>query len=933
MSRACSSHATGPTIAEMTTENEQMFDTAGMNVDPITEFDPATEIDNLSEKIAKGVDWDDQVAAMRRLMGLVRGGILEDESFVRQLSVLYQGLADAACNLRSALVKQSCLVISQLARELGATFDIVGDFFPPLSTQLSHGTQIIAESCKFTLLVIARNCQTRRTILAILELAGKKGVAQRSVAAESLQIVMRDWEFAKVEKSWSNIEPVLMNLLNDAASEVRMFARMAVKHLQAPAPKYYQAILAKVDEKLRQAIEEQTVQSVEKPAVKLLRTLKKRLRHAKTFETRPKTTQDPEVSEADRRLKELELKRKELLQQFKNRPKDIEQKPAANQAPEVREEARELREFEIKQREQRENFKNRAKESRPKTQVAENPEKKQREFEVKYKKQLQEARNKAKSKPQSAREPARQMQEYVMAGPQVRPSEDAKIGTQKRSKAVQKEAQPSPRDVVQPVAKERVSKIPGIRRMKSVQSEFVSKDDPQPPRALLRGNKSNSDLSKLEPKIAIPKVGSNREHSAVTNRVNKVISKPRRKTNDLPELYKPIRFEPGKEQSFLAEVSDLIRQGKIRSLEPDIPQVALGTLKCCLSPSQQISGPAFRILKEILPQYSSCFLNTLPKIVVLLLKSTGTNAGIAKEILCDMTRIFDCNVLLSVAICQPPSTLLLHFLTALLARPDIQLTDDAICINIMNIAIAFRKSGDLKERHECVAIVKKIDQVNHSIVAERWGVVEAIKPRPDPTQAPERDASLPTFSVPGFKQFKADMTDVIANTTRQQWPNITRQVWKELGKGLASPKLQREVLRIVEAAIETHGTLEIHRIFSQILQCDGSEDLIAYLVAHGSVRDLYQALQVDLATSATAVLFLQMIFRQRKDADVLKALPTIMSQLQKALEDGDADLRQAAVTCFALLKKNFGDAANPFIEKLAPAQQKLISIYCKRTDL
>lgn len=878
----------------MTTENAQMFETAGSNVDPISDFDPESEIESLSNKISKGVDWDDQVAAMRRLMGLIQGGILEDDSFVRQLCALYPGLSDAACNLRSALVKQSCLVISQLARELGPNFDIIGDFFPPLSTQLSHGTQIIAESCKFTLLCIARNCQSRKTISSILELAGKKGVAQRSVAAEALSIVIRDWDFSRVEKSWGNIESVLMNLLNDASSEVRAFARTAVKHLQASAPKYYQTILSKVDAKLKQAIEDQSVELTEKLVVKKSRMIKKRIQHVKEFDTRPKST--------------------------------------ANQA-DVEE------------------------------------EKKPREFEMKQREQLEQFRHKARAKPQSAREPARPAPEFTVTEPQENPKQDylrrmrphnpvqkeldqvshAKTPETERpthhpfdqtkpqeterpprspfQKAVEQVAQTKPQE------KERVSRIPAVRRMKSVQAEHEYGESPEP-RALLRPNKSNSDLSKLEPRISIPKVGNAREHSAVPHaRVNKVIYRPRRKTNELPEMRQAIRFEPGKEQSFLTDVSNLIREGKIKSLEPDIPQVALGTLKCCLSPSQQISGPAFRILKEILPQFSGCFLNTLPKIVVLLLKSTGTNAGIAKEILFDMTRIFDCNVLLSVAICQPPTVLLLHFITALLARPDIQLTDDAICINVMNIAIAFRKSADLKERHECVAIVKKIDQINHSIVAERWGAVEAIKPRPDPTQAPERDADIPTFSVAGYKQFKSEMTDLIANTGKSEWPSVTRQVWKELGKGLANPKLQKDVLRIVEAAVESHGTLEIHRIFSAILQCDGSESLLSYLVDRGSIRDLYQALQPDLATSLPSVLFLQMIFRQRDDADIVKLLPMIMSQLQKALEDGDADLRQAAVTCFALLKRNFEDSANPFIEKLSSAQQKLVSIYCKRADL
>ncbi|EAX79037.1 hypothetical protein TVAG_296440 [Trichomonas vaginalis G3] len=145
--------------ADIAKDTRSEFEKAGFDVPPVNIRNAAQaskEIEYLSEKIAQGVEWDEQVKAIKRGMGLVNGGALEFDEFSDKLSNLGPGLVAGCCNLRSALVKQSCLFIAQLVHNLRKKFAVFGEVIAPLSKQTTHGTLIIAESCKLAIFEIPK---------------------------------------------------------------------------------------------------------------------------------------------------------------------------------------------------------------------------------------------------------------------------------------------------------------------------------------------------------------------------------------------------------------------------------------------------------------------------------------------------------------------------------------------------------------------------------------------------------------------------------------------------------------------------------------------------------------------------------------------------------------------------------------------------------
>ena len=232
-----------------------LFQNPGSDIDPIdvsSASEALSEINELTLQITPKAEWDKMVEAIKHLMGLLNGNAPEYDSFVRGLADLYPGLSAGITNLRSSLVKHSCLVVAQAAERLGSQFETLGDYIAPLGTQLSHGTRIIADCCKFGILSISRNCPSRRIFAQIMTLAGAKGAVQRTVAAQAIYNVIDVWPSECIGRA--KLLDVIQKMLSDASLETRTQTRHTVRRMGVTQGKMYSELMGMVDPKTRTAI-------------------------------------------------------------------------------------------------------------------------------------------------------------------------------------------------------------------------------------------------------------------------------------------------------------------------------------------------------------------------------------------------------------------------------------------------------------------------------------------------------------------------------------------------------------------------------------------------------------------------------------------------------------------------------------------------------
>ena len=260
------------TANDIQNQIESSFETAGSEVEPIP-VESLPQATNEVEKLVKDfnvprAEWDFTIKAIERTMGLINGGLLEylDESMIKNnFSRICLPLLAASNNLRSTLVKQSCLLIAQIAHELGPInkFDLfmpIGDdVIATLSSQTSHGTQIIAESCRLAIIHIARSCANKKILRSIIELSKVKSSANRLISADCLCFICggdgseearNPWNKTKlVEQNDNIIIEALQRLMEDASQNIRKTARMASQVFIDNYPKYKEQFLSGADER------------------------------------------------------------------------------------------------------------------------------------------------------------------------------------------------------------------------------------------------------------------------------------------------------------------------------------------------------------------------------------------------------------------------------------------------------------------------------------------------------------------------------------------------------------------------------------------------------------------------------------------------------------------------------------------------------------
>lgn len=260
-----------PTTADLHAQIQSSFENAGNDISPISvesQSQASNEVEKLVNDLNSQKDWDFMVDAMERAMGLINGGLLNycnDQTIKNSFSKICQPLLNSAKNLRSALVKQSCLLITQIAHKLGPInkFDL---FVPPgeevifsLSSQTSHGTQIIAESCRCAMTEIAKSCTVKKVLNSILDLSKVKSSMNRQISADCLYFICGGEISANIANPWSenklvekNIDAIsdaLHRLMEDASQSTRKSSREASQIFIANYPQYQDQFMSETDER------------------------------------------------------------------------------------------------------------------------------------------------------------------------------------------------------------------------------------------------------------------------------------------------------------------------------------------------------------------------------------------------------------------------------------------------------------------------------------------------------------------------------------------------------------------------------------------------------------------------------------------------------------------------------------------------------------
>ncbi|XP_074598509.1 CLIP-associating protein 1-A-like isoform X2 [Brevipalpus obovatus] len=213
--------------------DEEMFIKSFEDV-PIVHFSTTKELDEELSKIkewlseANNSDWQKRVNALKRLRGLMRTGGHEHKEFTDFLRFGELSFISCVKDLRSQVVRESCLTIAYISLKLGVKS---GRFCETLLQMLinliPNSAKIMSSSATVAIRFIIANTRLSRLIPIITYNITSKSREIRKACCEFLDQMLHTWSTATLEKHAAGLQDAIKKGISDADPEARQFARKA----------------------------------------------------------------------------------------------------------------------------------------------------------------------------------------------------------------------------------------------------------------------------------------------------------------------------------------------------------------------------------------------------------------------------------------------------------------------------------------------------------------------------------------------------------------------------------------------------------------------------------------------------------------------------------------------------------------------------------
>ena len=869
--------------SDISDQTKKMFENAGNEVPPIkikSLNDATREIEYLAANIEENVEWNDQVDAMRRGLGLINGGALEYDVFLKGLNKIYPGLVVAATNLRSALVKQSCLFIAQIAREVGPSIDVIGDFITPLSSQLSHGTQFIAESCKLAILCVAKYCYTRKVLKSIFEISNKRGASVKSVAAEALFNALLFWPDDLVNQNSSQIEQFLQKLLSDASVNARAFARQAVKAYQINFPQKAASFISKLDQRTQKSIADTILtQKInnnnnqngphnnnynnnyqESDQWKSSRAGNRNSQNKNPEKTdiaanpprmiRPKKSEEDEYQNyygSENNVNNVNVivnnnnfksaydptvkRRRNPSVNTSNRRRfstdSIGQNYNNESSPINRKKRYSLNDEDPNIRKKRNNdYEQNYNEDN--NQVA--PHIRSKYPSSKYENEPESDNNFTEIQVPSSRYRSKYMQNQQQAPAYIQPQQQM---ANQRNQYYHEDMEQFDHQRSNPI---RQSKADNLGRQRGVNDRFQTAQESSIPKVRqsrrqasvqpVRRNdsKRNSFRDTKENEYGYKPNSSQRSSENMSERMSD------RYIEKIVERKKPIQLIEGDEKNYLNVLQGYVDLGNISELASSMTYITRDLIACCSNELANISCQALSILLALIPIYAPHFRTILPSLVetVLAQAENGNprSSNTAKQILSELHRSFDSNTLLLICTTQPPSVSLLNFTDSIVSLNDVDIRNETICQKLLTLAFKCYNIGSISNRRTAARIIERVNNVNSQALMRFTDSLrdqqlrqfdEFIRPYLPEIQLRPLITEVPRYSSRNAKSWAHKIDHFVAATTGPDWIEIRPALYTELLEALKDKKETEAILTIIYKIFSTRNVEDFNILLPGLL--------------------------------------------------------------------------------------------------------------------
>ncbi|KAE9538568.1 hypothetical protein AGLY_005667 [Aphis glycines] len=218
------------------------------------------DLDDTMKKIHESIQdsneqWNKRVDSLKKIRSLVLIGATKYEEFFSNLRYLEHSFQVSIKDLRSQVVRETCITIAFLSQRLGNKFNhFTESIFSNLIELIQNSAKVTASSGLVAIRFILEYTHAPRIIPILANSLGSKSKDIRRACCEFFDQILRKWPSQAIERHITILQDCIKKGISDADSSARMLSRKAYWGFCEHFPEHGEILLNKLEPAYRKML-------------------------------------------------------------------------------------------------------------------------------------------------------------------------------------------------------------------------------------------------------------------------------------------------------------------------------------------------------------------------------------------------------------------------------------------------------------------------------------------------------------------------------------------------------------------------------------------------------------------------------------------------------------------------------------------------------
>ncbi|XP_015380144.1 PREDICTED: CLIP-associating protein 1-like [Diuraphis noxia] len=227
---------------------------------PILQIFSVRDLDDTMKKIHESIQdsnelWNKRVDSLKKVRSLVLIGATKYEEFYNNLRYLEHSFQISIKDLRSQVIRETCITIAFLSQHLGTKFNHFSEsIFGNLIDLIQNSAKVTASSGLVAIRFILEYSHAPRIIPILANSLGSKSKDIRRACCEFFDQILRTWPTQAIERHLTILQDCIRKGIADADSNARVISRKAFWGFCEHFPEHGEILLNKLEPAYRKIL-------------------------------------------------------------------------------------------------------------------------------------------------------------------------------------------------------------------------------------------------------------------------------------------------------------------------------------------------------------------------------------------------------------------------------------------------------------------------------------------------------------------------------------------------------------------------------------------------------------------------------------------------------------------------------------------------------